>query len=68
MVPRLCSCAREEQYDLIILPMPAESPSNPLGDLDARAKYILHYAHCRVFLASTPAIPQEVVDTTPSGG
>ena len=58
--------ARAEQYDLIIMPLPAESPSNPLGELDVRAKYILQNAHCRVLLASTPAIPQEVVDETPS--
>ncbi len=64
--PEIVQRAREEQYDLIILPLPNESPSNPLGDLDARAKYILQNAHCRIFLASTPAIPQEVVDTTPS--
>jgi amino acid transporter/nucleotide-binding universal stress UspA family protein len=64
--PEIVQRAREEQYDLIVLPLPGESQSNPLRELDARAKYILQYAHCRVFLASTPAIPQEVVDTTPS--
>jgi len=64
--PEIVQRAREEQYDLIILQLQSESPSNPLGELDARAKYILQYAHCRVFLSSTPAIPQEVVDTTPS--
>ena len=41
--------AREEQYDLIILPLPSESPSNPLSELDARSRYIIQYAHCRVF-------------------
>jgi amino acid transporter len=64
--PEIVRAASEEQYDLIILPLPAESPGNPLGDLDARSQYILQHAHCRVFLASTPAIPQEVVDQTPS--
>ena len=28
--------------------------------------YVLTHAHCRVFLAAAPAIPQEVVDATPS--
>jgi amino acid transporter len=61
----IVQAAREQEYDLIILPLPFESPGNPLGDLDARSRYILQHAHCRVFLASTPAIPQEVVDKTP---
>ncbi len=65
--PEIVHRAREDQFDLIILPLPTESPSNPLGELDERARYILQYAHCRVLLASTPAIPQEVVDSTPSG-
>jgi hypothetical protein len=64
--PEIVRAASEAQYDLIILPLPAESPGNPLGDLDARSRYILQHAHCRVFLATTPAIPQEVVDQTPS--
>jgi hypothetical protein len=50
--------AREGQYDLIILPFAA-------GPVDERASYILHHAHCRVFLAASPEIPQEVVDTQP---
>jgi amino acid transporter/nucleotide-binding universal stress UspA family protein len=58
--------AGEGQYDLIILPLPAESPSDPIGALDARSRYVLRHAHCRVLLAATPVIPQEVVDTTPS--
>src|SRR5262249_18280064 len=60
--------ARTEQFDLIILPLSAESPSDPIGTLDTRARYILQHAHCRVFLAAAPVIPQEVVDTTPSQG
>jgi amino acid transporter len=52
--------AREGQYDLIILPFAG-------GPLDERASYILHHAHCRVFLAANPEIPQEVVDTRPPG-
>ncbi len=58
--------ARTDQYDLIILPLPAETPSDPLGSLDERARYVVRRAHCRVFLAAAPGIPQEVVDNTPS--
>jgi len=58
--------ASKEQYDLIILPLSDESPNNPLGTLDERARYIVRNAHCRVFLAAHPVIPQEVVDKTPS--
>jgi amino acid transporter/nucleotide-binding universal stress UspA family protein len=58
--------ASKEQYDLIILPLSAESPTNPLGSLDERSRYIIQNAHCRIFLAAQPVIPQEVVDKTPS--
>jgi amino acid transporter/nucleotide-binding universal stress UspA family protein len=64
--PAVVGLARERQYDLIIVPLPAESPSNPLGQLDERLRYIIQHAHCRVFLATAPVIPQEVVDSTPS--
>jgi amino acid transporter/nucleotide-binding universal stress UspA family protein len=64
--PTIVSRAREDQYDLIILPLPAESNNDPLGQLDERSSYIIRHAHCRVLLASTPGIPQEVVDQTPS--
>ncbi len=57
---------RQDQYDLVILPLSDESPSSLMGAIDERTKYILRHAHCRVFLASAPGIPQEVVDTTPS--
>jgi nucleotide-binding universal stress UspA family protein len=63
---QIVKLAREGQYDLIVLPLPAESPSNPLGHLDANFTYVVQHAHCRVFLATTPVIPQEVVDHTPS--
>jgi nucleotide-binding universal stress UspA family protein len=56
--------ASRDQYDLIILPMSEEAPNDPLGTLDARARYIIQHAHCRVFLATHPVIPQEVVDKT----
>jgi amino acid transporter len=50
--------AENGKYDLIILPLPAEAP--PGQGVDARSSYILRHAHCRVFLAAPPAIPQEV--------
>jgi amino acid transporter/nucleotide-binding universal stress UspA family protein len=64
--PSIVERARKDQFDMIVLPLPAESPSDPVGNLDARARYILQHAHCRVLLAAAPVIPQEVVDTTPS--
>ena len=39
--------------------------SLPKGDsvpLEPWAQYVLHQAHCRVFLTAPPGIPQEVVD------
>ncbi len=57
--------AREGQYDLIILPVPGEQPSNGSNlVLDERIGYVVHHAHCRVQLAIPPRIPQEVIDTT----
>jgi amino acid transporter/nucleotide-binding universal stress UspA family protein len=58
--------AREEQYDLIILGLPQEHAGGPASAADPRADYVLHHAHCRVFLAAAPLIPQEIVDTTQS--
>jgi amino acid transporter/nucleotide-binding universal stress UspA family protein len=66
--PEIVAQAKEGEYDLIILPMSAESPADPLGTLDARSRYIVRHAHCRVLLAVAPTIPTEVVDQTPSGG
>jgi amino acid transporter/nucleotide-binding universal stress UspA family protein len=58
--------ARQDRYDLIVVPLSTEAPTNPLGALDARGDYIIRHAHCRVFLAAAPVIPTEVVDLTPS--
>jgi amino acid transporter len=52
--------AQEGQYDLIILPLPDEPPAGQTSRLDARIHYVLDRAHCRVFLAASPRIPQEV--------
>jgi nucleotide-binding universal stress UspA family protein len=54
--------ARAEKCDLIVLPLPTDSSSDTLAALDNRSRHVLHHAHCRVFLAAAPAIPQEVVD------
>ena len=64
--PTVVEKLQQDQYDLVILPLSDESPSSLAVAIDERAKYIFRHAHCRVFLASAPAIPQEVVDTTPS--
>src|SRR5262249_28400225 len=58
--------ARRELYDVIVLPLPAESSSDPLGKLDERGRFVVRHAHCRVLLATAPTIPDEVVDQTPS--
>jgi amino acid transporter/nucleotide-binding universal stress UspA family protein len=60
--------AKEGQYDLIILGLPAEPPAGQNGRVDARALYVMDHAHCRVFLAAAPLIPREVVDTRQAAG
>jgi amino acid transporter len=62
----LVRLAEEGGYDLIILPLPSELPQGKAVPLDERTSHVLHHAHCRVFLAGTPGIPQEVVDTRDS--
>jgi amino acid transporter/nucleotide-binding universal stress UspA family protein len=64
--PAIVERARQDQYDLIIVPLSPEAPTDPLGTLDKRSDYIIRHAHCRVFLAAVPVIPNEVVDQTPS--
>ncbi len=64
--PAVVERLRTDEYDLVILPMHGESPGLALRSLDERTLYVLTHAHCRVFLAAAPAIPQEVVDATPS--
>jgi amino acid transporter/nucleotide-binding universal stress UspA family protein len=54
--------AKEGQYDLIIVPLPAELPAAPNLPLHPGVNYILHHAHCRVFLAAAPTVPQETGD------
>jgi nucleotide-binding universal stress UspA family protein len=64
--PAIVELARREHYDLIIVPLSAESSHDPLGELDERGRFITQHAHCRVMLVTAPMIPQEVVDSTPS--
>ena len=52
--------AQEGPFGLIIVPVPAEPPAGQASRLDARALYVLDHAHCKVFLAASPLIPQEV--------
>jgi amino acid transporter/nucleotide-binding universal stress UspA family protein len=52
--------AREGRFDLIILPFSAEAPVDSGRAGDGWTTYVLRHAHCRVFLAAPPAIPQEV--------
>jgi amino acid transporter/nucleotide-binding universal stress UspA family protein len=64
--PALVARARQDQYDLIIVPLPVDVPPDVVTILDARTQYLMQHAHCRVLLATTPGIPQEVVDQGPS--
>jgi amino acid transporter/nucleotide-binding universal stress UspA family protein len=54
--------AREEQYDLIILALPEERPSDTELPWSDWTEYVLEHAHCPVFLAAHPLIPKETVD------
>jgi nucleotide-binding universal stress UspA family protein len=58
--------AHEGDYDLIIMALSHEVGHGPATLMDDRLQHVLRHAHCRVFLAATPAIPQEVVDKGPS--
>jgi nucleotide-binding universal stress UspA family protein len=52
--------AHNNQVDLIILPLLHEAmPATPTLPLDPQTSHIVRNAHCRVFLAAPPAIPQE---------
>jgi nucleotide-binding universal stress UspA family protein len=57
--------ARENQYDLVILPLPPEQ-SGESALVDRRNAYVQRNAHCRVFLAAPSIIPPEVMDPNPS--
>jgi amino acid transporter len=59
----LVQVARDGNYDLIIVPLPPEFALKPAAPLSEYIRDIVQHAHCRVLLATTPTIPQEVVDT-----
>jgi nucleotide-binding universal stress UspA family protein len=63
--PGIVRLAHENQFDLIILCLPHEQAGGAPALHDPRVEYVLGHAHCRVFLAASPAIPQEVVDKGP---
>lgn len=64
--PELVRLAREGKYDLVILALPHQAPAGNQVPLEPWAEHILHHCHCRVFLASPPSIPREVVDQPPA--
>jgi amino acid transporter len=63
--PGIVRLAHENRFDLIILCLPHEQAGGTPALHDPRVQYLLGHAHCRVFLAASPAIPQEVVDKGP---
>ena len=62
--PEVVRLAREQAYDLIVLPLAAERPGESPRPWDAPTDYVLRHAHCRVFLAVAPSIP-DLPDETP---
>ncbi|MBV9122048.1 MAG: APC family permease [Planctomycetes bacterium] len=57
--PEIVRLARAGEFDLLILPLPAELPGGPTLPLDETTSFILHQAPCRVCLIAPPPIPQE---------
>jgi hypothetical protein len=58
--PEVVRLAHEGKYDLIVLGLPQDQPAEVTGLLNERTQFVLRNAHCRVFLAAAPTIPQEV--------
>ncbi|HMC66956.1 MAG TPA: universal stress protein, partial [Gemmataceae bacterium] len=56
--PEIVRLARAGEYDLVILGVSPETAGS--GQVaDGTINYVLRHAHCRVFLAAPPAIPEE---------
>ncbi|HEX4588879.1 MAG TPA: amino acid permease, partial [Gemmataceae bacterium] len=55
----LVQLARETGTDVLILPRPESRGDGRAGD--GQAEYVLRHAHCPVFLATPPPIPEEAV-------
>jgi len=60
--PALVKLAKEDHYDLIVLGLPQEAPPDQRLKLPAWADHVIQHAHCRVFLASAPNVPQDVAE------
>ena len=50
--------ARAGKYDLVILGL--KTDASDVAGPTVKIDYVVKNAHCRVFIASTPGIPQEV--------
>jgi amino acid transporter/nucleotide-binding universal stress UspA family protein len=57
--------ANENNYSLIVLPLPAEQVDETPRGRDPVTEAILRQAHCRVFLAVPPAIPRQPDEEPP---
>jgi hypothetical protein len=60
--PDVVRFARDGHYELIIIPLPPDSPLERGRLCSPEVSYVLTHAHCPVFLAAHPVIPAEVVD------
>jgi amino acid transporter/nucleotide-binding universal stress UspA family protein len=58
--------AQEKDYDLIVLPFHPDREGVAPPAWEPSLGHILTHAHCRVFLSSAPAIPQEVDEEPPA--
>jgi len=45
-----------------VLGLPQEAPPDQRLKLPAWADHVIQHAHCRVFLASAPNVPQDVAE------
>ncbi len=59
--PEIVRLAREGACDLIIVGLPSES--TPAWALPSWLQHVLRHAHCPVFLAAQPGVPQEVTES-----
>jgi amino acid transporter len=66
--PAIVKLAQDQHYDAIIVLLPPDPPDDEVLSLTPWANYILHHAHCQVFLTMPPPIPDEVIDQTKPAG
>ena len=62
MGPEVVRLAREGGYDLIVLAPPDDPSAGGALPLAPWMEHVVRNAHCRVFLASTVALPQSVAE------